>query len=369
MHWDRSHSSVCAGCFWGWIAYAPPQSAQSEAISVLAYRIRSDTYTRVKGGILIARYYQKDKDYSDAIASETDAGKRETLLAERQNKIDSEGLAGKVASNDSVSTWTGGYRPYSVSSGSSRETGTVKNHSYSIAGLYEAIERSRLQAFERARKENRRALERQREQIDQQYTDSSRQTQINSRLTAMGNEEKLAALGLSAGGRYESPTSGYTESERVRMDNTLRSNLNQLAAARDSAKAQAAQAAAATDIALQTQDAQSARESALSLAQIAMQQGQNDQEYALKSAAMTGYLNGSPTLDLKKYQTEISQSAEEQGQKQQRVRYEDALTRWKTYGYVLPTDAAMLGVPAGTGTSDQRYRDAQNRLAQLRLAK
>lgn len=245
----------------------------------------------------------------------------------------------------------------------------MKNHSYSIAGLYEAIERSRLQAFERARKENRRALERQREQIDQQYTDSSRQTQINSRLTAMGNEEKLAALGLSAGGRYESPTSGYTESERVRMDNTLRSNLNQLAAARDSAKAQAAQAAAATDIALQTQDAQSARESALSLAQIAMQQGQNDQEYALKSAAMTGYLNGSPTLDLKKYQTEISQSAEEQGQKQQRVRYEDALTRWKTYGYVLPTDAAMLGVPAGTGTSDQRYRDAQNRLAQLRLAK
>lgn len=323
-----------------------------------------------KGGILITGYYNKEKDYSAAIASETNVAKREALLEERQNKINAEGLADKVASNESVSTWTAGYRPYSASSGlpgTNRTSGGAIGDTLSVMGLYEAIERSRLQAFEEARKENQKVLERQKQQIDQQYTDSSRQTQVNARLTAAGNEEKLAALGLSAGGRYEAPTSGYTESERVRMDNALRSNLNQLAAARDSAKAQAVQAAAATDIALQTQNAQSANESALALAQVAMQQNHNDRDYLLKSAAMTGYLNGYPTLDMRQYQTQLGQAATEQELKHERISYEDALMRWKTYGYVLPADAAMLGVPAGTGTSDQRYRDAQNRLAQLRL--
>ena len=67
----------------------------------------------------MAKNYKEDFDYSEAIANTQDAGKRQELLAERQNKIDTEGLAGKVASNEAVSTWNGDYRPYSVSSGSS----------------------------------------------------------------------------------------------------------------------------------------------------------------------------------------------------------------------------------------------------------
>ena len=46
--------------------------------------------------------YKKDFDYAEAIANTQNAGERQQLLAERQNKIDAEGLAGKVASNDAV---------------------------------------------------------------------------------------------------------------------------------------------------------------------------------------------------------------------------------------------------------------------------
>lgn len=293
------------------------------------------------------------------------------LLAERQNKIDAEGLSGAVAANDVVSIWSGSYRPGSVSSGEAAAAGAQDASSYavSLSGLYSAIERRRLQAFEEAREANARALKRQNTQIDGQYTDSVRGAQVNARLSAIGNEEKLAALGLSAGSRYDVPTSGYAESERVRMDNALRSDLNSLAAARDTAKAQAATAAQTADTALRTQDAAAANEAALQLAQIEMAQYNTDRDYSLQSAALTGYLNGYPTLETLQYQASAGQAAAAAEQKSARAAYEDALTRWKTYGYVLPADAAALGVPAGTGTSDQRYRDAQNHLAKLRLSR
>lgn len=268
-----------------------------------------------------------------------------------------------------VSIWSGSYRPGSVSSGVSAAAGTqdVSSYAVSLSGLYSAIERRRLQAFEEAREANARALKQQNSQIDGQYTDSVRGAQVNARLSAIGNEEKLAALGLSAGSRYAAPTSGYAESERVRMDNALRSDLNSLAAARDTAKAQAATAAQTADIALRTQNAEAANEASLQLAQIGMAQYNADRDYSLQSAALTGYLNGYPTLETLQYQATAGQTVAEAEQERARAAYEEALTRWKTYGYVLPADAGVLGVPAGTGTSDQRYRDAQNNFAKLRL--
>lgn len=296
--------------------------------------------------------------------------KRTQLLAERQNKIDAEGLAGAVASNETVSAWSGTYRPGAVSSGVSPSTSTAGTaYTVSLTGLLGAIERRRLEAFEEAREANARTLKQQNAQIDRQYTDSVQQAQVNARLSAVGNEEKLAALGLSAGSRYDAPTSGYAESERVRMDNALRSDLNGLAAARDTAKAQAAAAARTADTALRTQNAEAANEAALQLAQIGMTQYNADRDYSLQSAALTGYLNGYPTLETLQYQASASQAAAKAEQESAKAAYEDALTRWKTYGYVLPADAEVLGVPAGTGTSDQRYRDAQNTLAKMRLSR
>ena len=71
----------------------------------------------------MASGYREDFDYSGAIANTQDAAERAQLLTERQNKIDAEGLAGKVPSNEAVATWNGDYRPYSVSSSSSGSSG------------------------------------------------------------------------------------------------------------------------------------------------------------------------------------------------------------------------------------------------------
>ena len=81
----------------------------------------------------MASNYRENFDYSDAIAATQDAAERQQLLYERQNKIDAEGLAGKVPSNEAVATWNGDYQPYSVPSGSSGGGSTGSSSSSSAA--------------------------------------------------------------------------------------------------------------------------------------------------------------------------------------------------------------------------------------------
>ncbi len=338
--------------------------------------------------------FDPDFDYAEAIANTTDAAERRRLLAERQAKIDALGLAGKVGSNDAVSVWTEGYRPYWVSGG--------EKSSLSVTGLYDAAAKARLQAFEAAKenirkqleaqydeieqayrqgmtqtevnarrsalatkarlqafeaaKENiRKQLEAQYDEIEQAYRQGMTQTEVNARRSALANEEKLAALGLNMGGAYGAPTSGYTETSRVAMDNAYRSDQNGLAAARLAARSAAARDAAMQENSLVSGYYSGEASAALQQAQSQLSQYNADRNYSISLAGLTGYLNGLPTMAYQKMQGAQEQTA-----------YERAMTRWKTYGYVLPADAALLGVAAGTPTSDQSYRAAQLRLDQMK---
>ena len=141
----------------------------------------------------MASNYKKDFDYAEAIANTQDAGERQQLLAERQNKIEAEGLAGKVASNDAVSTWNGNYRPYSVSS--------TERGGSEVSQLYDAAEQARLQRLEAARARIQQQLQNNLSSIESDYTASMTQTDINARQSVISNEEKLAALGLNMGAR------------------------------------------------------------------------------------------------------------------------------------------------------------------------
>ncbi len=49
-------------------------------------------------------------------------------------------------------------------------------------------------------------------------------TYVNARLSAIGNNEALAGAGV-AGGLYDAPRSGLSETSRIANDNTLRSNI------------------------------------------------------------------------------------------------------------------------------------------------
>lgn len=305
--------------------------------------------------------FDPDFDYAEAIANTTDAAERARLLAERQAKIDAMGLEGKVGSNDAVSVWTENYRPYWVS-GSKDESEQAPN----VTGLYDAAAQARLEAFETARESIARQLESRYADIDQTYREGMTQAEVNARRSALAGEEKLAALGLSLGGAYAAPTSGYTETSRVAVDNAYRSDLNSLAAARLSARSAAADTAASQQTSLLTGYYNTETSAALQQAQAALSQYNADRDYSISLAGLTGFLNGVPTMAYQQQQADLTQKEGQMQAQAQQTAYEQAVERWKTYGYVLPADAALLGVAAGTPTSDQSYRTAQLRLNQIK---
>ena len=67
----------------------------------------------------------------------------------------------------------------------------------------------------------------------------------NARVNAIGNNEAMAAHGL-AGGLYSSPTTGYSESSRIKQNLALQNSLNDANLQEQSAR---------DDIALQIIDA------------------------------------------------------------------------------------------------------------------
>lgn len=297
----------------------------------------------------MASNYREDFDYAEAIANTQDAGERQQLLAERQNKIDAEGLAGKVASNDAVSTWNGNYRPYSVSS--------TQSGGSAISQLYDAAEEARLQRLEAARARIQQQLQSNLLSIETDYTTGMRQTDINARQSVISNEEKLAALGLNMGARGAAATSGIAETSRIAIDNQYRSDLNALGQARLAARAAAQDSASAQEAALGNEYFTASESAALQQAQAALTQFNADRDYSLSVAGLTGFLNGTPTLSYREYASGLTSQAQAQA-------YEQAFNRWKTSGYVQSGDAAILGVPAGTPTADVSYKNASLALQQ-----
>ena len=295
--------------------------------------------------------FDPDFENAEAIAASDDPEQRARLLNERQAKMDALGLNGKTASNEAVSQWSGSYRPYYFTNG--QET------KLNVVSLYDSAAKARLQAFERAMQQSRQQKEQDLAQIEQDYRAGMTQTGVNARQSALSNAEKLAALGLSMSGAYAAPTSGYTESSRVAADNAYRRDLNSLTTARLNARAAAVQAAAERENSLLGGYWTGESNAALQQAQATLAQYNTNRDYSISLAGLTGYLNGMPTLARQQAYSQMQAENE-------KTAYARAVERWKTYGYVLPGDAGLLGVAAGTPTSDQSYRTAQLKLNQIK---
>ena len=312
----------------------------------------------------MAKNYRDNFDYSEAIANSTSKAERDRLLAERQNKIDAEGLTGKVADNSAVSTWTSSYRPYYVASSSSASKAASEN-AERVSSLYDAAEKARLQRFEAARTRIRQQLSSNLSSIDSDYAAAVRQADISARQSALRNEEKLALLGLNMGAKTGAATSGAAETSRIAVDNQYRGDLASLAQTRLTARASAESAAAASEADAENSYAGAAENAAMSQAQTLLNQHNAERDYSLSMAGLTGFLDGVPTLSYRNYELSAANSRAEQSNALAKLRtateaeaYERALARWKTTGYVQKGDAAVLGVPAGTPTADVSYKNA-----------
>ena len=312
----------------------------------------------------MAKNYRDNFDYSEAIANSTSKAERNRLLAERQNKIDAEGLTGKVADNSAVSTWTSSYRPYYVASSSSASKAASEN-AERVSSLYDAAEKARLQRFEAARTRIRQQLSSNLSSIDSDYAAAVRQADISARQSALRNEEKLALLGLNMGAKTGAATSGTAETSRIAVDNQYRGDLASLAQTRLTARASAESAAAASEADAENSYAGAAENAAMSQAQTLLNQYNAERDYSLSMAGLTGFLDGVPTLSYRNYELSAAAARAEQSNALAKLRtateaeaYERALARWKTTGYVQKGDAAVLGVPAGTPTADVSYKNA-----------
>ena len=312
----------------------------------------------------MAKNYRDNFDYSEAIANSTSKAERDRLLAERQNKIDAEGLTGKVADNSAVSTWTSSYRPYYVASSSSASKAASEN-AERVSSLYDAAEKARLQRFEAARTRIRQQLSSNLSSIDSDYAAAVRQAGISARQSALRNEEKLALLGLNMGAKTGAATSGAAETSRIAVDNQYRGDLASLAQTRLTARASAESAAAASEADAENGYAGAAENAAMSQAQTLLNQYNAEHDYSLSMAGLTGFLDGVPTLSYRNYELSAAAARAEQSNALAKLRtateaeaYERALARWKTTGYVQKGDAAVLGVPAGTPTADVSYKNA-----------
>ena len=312
----------------------------------------------------MAKNYRDNFDYSEAIANSTSKAERDRLLAERQNKIDAEGLTGKVADNSAVSTWTSSYRPYYVASSSSASKAASEN-AERVSSLYDAAEKARLQRFEAARTRIRQQLSSNLSSIDSDYAAAVRQADISARQSALRNEEKLALLGLNMGAKTGAATSGAAETSRIAVDNQYRGDLASLAQTRLTARASAESAAAASEADAENSYAGAAENAAMSQAQTLLNQYNAERDYSLSMAGLTGFLDGVPTLSYRNYELSAAAARAEQSNALAKLRtateaeaYERALARWKTTGYVQKGDAAVLGVPVGTPTADVSYKNA-----------
>ena len=194
-----------------------------------------------------------------------------------------------------------------------------------IDDLYKASIAAQNKSLESAKAQSKSRMNQSIAAIRSDYRSNVTAAQNQARISALGREEKLAAAGLNAGSAYGRATSGYTESARVASDNNLRSSLNSLMRARVNAENEARS------------------------------------QYSAETAQAEQYTSQQlSAINLQKAQAKLSYK---------QSRYENAMQRWQTYGYVLPADAKILGVKAGTRTATKSYQQAKLAIDRIKALK
>ena len=194
-----------------------------------------------------------------------------------------------------------------------------------IDDLYKASIAAQNKSLESAKAQSKSRMNQSIAAIRSDYRSNVTAAQNQARISALGLEEKLAAAGLNAGSVYGRATSGYTESARVASDNNLRSSLNSLMRARVNAENEARS------------------------------------QYSAETAQAEQYTSQQlSAINLQKAQARLSYN---------QSRYENAMQRWQTYGYVLPADAKILGVKAGTRTATKSYQQAKLAIDRIKALK
>lgn len=284
--------------------------------------------------------YDKNVDYGQLLRQAMEAGAdRETvqsLLNQRVEKALSEqGLTQYV--NDELYRQTLQYLTTAQSS--------------QVDAYQTALERARAEAIAARENQTQQEVERlqgQENVIYEQSATDREKAYATARLSALAQEEKLAALGLGRG--TGAAVSGYQETSRIAQDTTLQNAINQV----NLSETDALRSLAA--------EIRQARQTGLAdVAELEEKYQMLYAEYELKKQEQ----EQQQQEDLyQRQQDALNQYYDQlrQQQEQEQLAYQQAFQRWQLTGVVSQEDAPILGVPAGTKTADyeqQLFQQAQ----------
>lgn len=201
-------------------------------------------------------------------------------------------------------------------------------------------------------------------QIKQAYDAQRGQTYTNARVTALGQNERLASMGL-AGNAYSSPMSGYSETSRVSQTNALRNALNastlQQTNAEQGVQNSILQAGYTRDAAAANAlaDVQARKASAL------QNQSQFDAQMAMQQAAQQEAIR--QYNEQMAYQQQLDAYNQQYQQEQNMYnQQQDAIARayqeLNAFGKIITqTSADALGVPIGTTYASMQVQQPATR--------
>ena len=228
-----------------------------------------------------------------------------------------------------------------------KPTGGYQNGTYTptdYSGTYDSIHKSGLHSLYADYKANEDKLNAQIPKIAQEYDKQRSRAYANARITALGNNERLAAKGL-AGNAYTTPTTGYSESSRIADDNALRNALNyanmQQQGAEDDIRSRI------NDLALQRD--KGAADLYTQLAQALMGTQQSENQFAANYGQNQSQFDQNYALQKLQMEEATRQFNEQMAAQAAQNAYSQAMQEVSAFGKVVTKAAAeALGVPVGT---------------------
>lgn len=191
---------------------------------------------------------------------------------------------------------------------------------------YDKMAQAQKDALDAAYNQKVNELNAQLPKIKETYDAQRNQTYQNARVTALGNNEGLAARGL-AGNAYSAPMTGYSETSRIAETNALRNALNAL-----NKQQQGQEDTIGTEIRQVGYDRDNA------LAQALAQIEQN------RIAAQQSENQFGANYNLNAWQAQQNQEYQ-----QQQLAYEKAMNELNLFGRIMTQEAAnAVGLPVGT---------------------
>ena len=203
---------------------------------------------------------------------------------------------------------------------------TTNYKPYDYAKAYQEAERQQRAAEEATYNKLKSNIDYQQGNLGKEYDAQRSGIYTNARVSAIGNNEVQAARGL-AGGLYNQPTTGYSESSRIKQNIAMQNALNAASA----------------------QEQQERNNLNQMLIEAGYQRDANLANYLASAGIQRANAEAGENQFMANYNFQAMQAAQQAEQYANEQAYNKAITELNTFGKIMTKESAkVLGMPIGT---------------------